>query len=130
MDTGWELKEGEERMEEGWRGKGGGRDGGDMETTLKGMGGHEWDMEGHGGTWREHGGDMEGMWRGHDGEMEGHEGTWGDTGAPSSLTISSVRPEGDEDLKPLVGVLDGGQGQEGAGRLSEIGEQALCRIGG
>lgn len=63
-------------------------------------------------------------WRGHGGD------TRGDTGVPSALTVSSVRSEGDEDLEPFVSILDGGQGEEGAGRLPKIGDQALCGDGG
>lgn len=61
-------------------------------------------------------------WRGHKG---GHR-----TRGAHGLTISSIRSEGDEDLKLLVGVLDGGQGEEGVGRLPEIGDHVLCRDSG
>ena len=50
----------------------------------------------------------------------------GGRGAPTVLTIGSIRPEGDLDLKCHVGILDGGQWQEGAGRLCEVRHQALC----
>lgn len=42
------------------------------------------------------------------------------------LTVRRVRPEGDLDLKLPVGVLDGGQWQEGVGGLREVGYHALC----
>ena len=42
------------------------------------------------------------------------------------LTIRRVWPEGDLDLKLPVGVLDGGQRQEGVGGLREVGHHTLC----
>ena len=42
------------------------------------------------------------------------------------LTIRGVWPEGDLDLKLPVGVLDGGQRQEGVGGLREVGHHTLC----
>lgn len=47
----------------------------------------------------------------------------------SPLTIGGVWPEGDLDLKLLVGVLDGGQGQVGLGALREVGHHPLCNWG-
>lgn len=56
--------------------------------------------------------------------------TLGDPGPPSPalpLTVGGVRPEGDLDFELPVGVLDGGQRQEGAGALREVGYHPLCR---
>lgn len=61
-----------------------------------------------------------------EGTRRGPQNTCGARG----LTIGSIRSEGDEDLKPLVGILDGGQGEEGAGRLPKIGDHVLCKDGG
>lgn len=65
---------------------------------------------------------MEGMHGGHTGDTQAtRRGHAGDT-----LTIGSVRSEGNDDLESLVSVLDGGQGEEGVRRLPEIGDQVLC----
>lgn len=73
-----------------------------------------------------------GGWGSEDQRLPGLVPRWqGSRRSPAStplprLTVRRVRPEGDLDLKLPVGVLDGGQWQEGVGGLREVGYHALC----